>query len=704
MFSGVVFCFFAAERFPLDMATTIITSQRRPFWGRMSKVDWTALAILLLYGTLAGLREFHPQTPDSGFLLFLAVCAGMYWLVRGWIWSRDHLLWSLRNRLVAAYVFIAVVPVLLLLAMAGLAAYLLYWQLGSYVIYTEMEEREQRVGVVATALATSYAVEATSGRSAAALALPVDPKTYIRNAMTELPGLKIETGTGEELLKSEGAYGGNRFRGLVFSGGQLALRAVAARPTPSGRVVVSATVPITPEFIDTLAPELGPIQFSVLRPEGANTPAADFPILIDAQRYASLDQIGTLDRPVPNAVNVFDKLITGIVGLDVLDTNQKPGQSGAARVFATFITRPSLLNKRLFSPLGDLGGAAATALLVVGAVFLVIELGSLVTGIIMTRTITSAVDNLYTATRHVQEGDLTYRVRIPHRDQLGALGVSFNSMMHSVSTLIEEQRRRQRLENELSIAHEVQQQLFPHALPNLPGIEIEAICRPARVVSGDYYDFIRISPTRLAIALADISGKGISAALLMANVQAALRSDVLRYRNGHEGGTLDAVDTAEIVSHLNLHLFRNTSSERYATLFIGVYDETTRQLHYTNAGHLPPIYINGGTARRLETGGMVVGLFNDVPYEQGAVEIEHGGMLVAYSDGLIEPENVYGEEFGSERLTDVALKNRDASTHDVAQAMMQAAEEWSGSPEQADDMTVIVMRFSGPGAPEVRRA
>ena len=370
---GVVFCLFNAERFPQAMATTP-TIRRRPFWARMSKVDWAALAILVLYGVMSGFREFYPRIPDSGFLLFLAICAGMYWLVRGWIWSRDHLLWSLRNRLVAAYIFIAVVPVLLLLAMAGLAAYLLYWQLGSYVIYTEMEEREQRVGVVATAMATSYAVGATSGRSAAALALPVDPKTYIRNAMTELPGLKIETGAGEELLKSNGPYGGSRFRGLVFSGGQLALRALAARPTPSGRIVVSATVPITPEFIDTLAPELGPIQFGVLRPEGANTPAADFPILIDAQRYAALDQIGTLGRPVPKAANVFDKLITGIVGLDVLDADQKPGQSGAVRVFATFITRPSLLNKRLFSPLGDLGGAAATALLVVGAVFLVIEL------------------------------------------------------------------------------------------------------------------------------------------------------------------------------------------------------------------------------------------------------------------------------------------------------------------------------------------
>lgn len=682
------------------MASTL-TTRGRAIWAGMSPIDWIALATLFLYVALLGLREYYEHFPQSGFLFFLAVCAAIYWLVRGWVWARDHLLWSLRNRLVAAYIFIAVVPVLLLLAMAGLAAYLLYWQLGSYVIYTEMEEREQRVGVVATALATSYAAEATLGSSAAGLALPVDPATYIKNAMTELPGLRVETGKGEELLHTKDPYARDRFRGLVFSDGQLALRAAVARPTPAGRILVSVIVPITPDLIDTLAPELGPVQFNVLRPESGNV-KSEIPIVIGTQQYASVEQIGTLDRPVPKAVNPFDKLITGIVGLEVLDLDQKEGQTGSARVFASFSTRPSLLNRRLFSPLGDLGGAAATALLVVGAVFLFIEFVSLVTGIIMTRTITTAVSSLYSATQHVQDGDLSFRVRIPHRDQLAALGESFNSMMQSVSTLIEEQRQRQKLENELSIAHEVQQQLFPRSVPNLQGIEIEAICRPARVVSGDYYDFIRISPTRLAIAVADISGKGMSAALLMANVQAALRSDVLRYRNGQPGIRQEQIDTAEIVSHLNLHLFRNTSDERYATVFFGVYDTETRQLHYTNAGHLPPIYISGGKVRRLETGGMVVGLFNDVPFEQGAVEIEHGGMLVAYSDGLIEPENVYGEEFGTERLVEVAARNKDQSSHAIAEAMIRASEEWSGSPEQADDMTLIVMRFSG--ASEEKRA
>src|SRR6266481_7812830 len=149
-----------------------LTNRRRALWAGLSPIEWITLAILVLYGALWGLRLYDPHIPKSGFLFFLAICAAMYWLVRGWLWARDHLLWSLRNRLVTAYVFIAVVPVLLLLTMAGLAAYLLYWQLGSYVIYTEMDERIERVSEVAGAMATSYALEMTSGRRAAALALP----------------------------------------------------------------------------------------------------------------------------------------------------------------------------------------------------------------------------------------------------------------------------------------------------------------------------------------------------------------------------------------------------------------------------------------------------------------------------------------------------------------------------------------------------
>jgi sigma-B regulation protein RsbU (phosphoserine phosphatase) len=644
----------------------------------MSFVDVTALLVLVAYAALVVSRPFFLWTPQRGFFLFLAVLSFGYFAVRAFQWARKHLLWSLRNRLVIAYLFIAVVPVLLLLTMAGLGAYLLYWQLGSYVLYTDMQERLERISEVAATMATSYAIEAASGRQAAALALPEDTPTYLKAAMTELPGLKIETGRGLNLLKGADGTTLKNFSGLVLRGDVLNLRAVVVRATPSGPLVVSASVPVTPKFIETLVPELGPIQFDVLRPTSAGT-SQEVSVVINGQAYFRAQRIATQQRAVPQGVNPFDKLITGIVILDMLDPDSKLADAEPSRL--------------LFSPLGELGGVAATALLVIGAVFLVIEFASLLTGIVLTRTITTAVDDLYRATQHVQAGDLSFRVRVPHRDQLAALGDSFNSMMQSVSTLIEEQRQRQRLENELSIAHEVQQQLFPHALPKLPGIELEAVCRPARVVSGDYYDFIRITPTHLAIALADISGKGISAALLMASLQAALRSDVLRYREGQAGYNPSPLNTAEIVSHLNRHLFRNTSDERYATLFFGVYDTETHRLNYTNAGHPPPIHISGSRVARLETGGMVVGLFDDVPFAQGTIEIDPGGLLIAYSDGLIEPENVYGEEFGTERLIDVAKEDEDASPQLIAAALMRASEEWSGSPEQADDMTVIVARF-----------
>ena len=668
-----------------------VTSHPRPLWRRSHWVDLAALAIVILFLSWMAVRWFYAQTPVSGLFVLLALIALGFLAVRGFFWARESLLWSLRNRLIVAYVFIAVVPVGLLLAMAGLSAYLLYWQLGSYVLYTEMQEREEQIAEVAGTMATSYALEMSSGTRAAAVALPEGAPTYLQAAMAELPGLKVETGAGADLLRAPDGSPRNRFAGLVFSKGALALRAVVARPVPSGRLVVSASVSVTPELMETLAPELGPIQFDVLRPT-AEVPAA--PLVIKGQGFARVQRIATRSRTVPRGRNLFDKLIIGITTLDIVDTDRATPEGQESRVLATFSTRPSLLNRRLFSPLGELGSLAVTVLLIVGAVFLVIEFASLVTGVVLTRTITAAVGDLYRATQHVQAGDLRFRVHVPHRDQLGALGESFNSMMHSVSTLIEEQRQRQRLENELSIAREVQQQLFPHKLPHVAGVELEAFCRAARVVSGDYYDFIRLSPTRLAIVVADISGKGISAALLMASVQAALRSDVLRPRGKRPGANHSKLNTAEIVSHLNRHLFRNTSDERYATMFLAVYDAETHRLTYTNAGHLPPAYICGDRVQTLETGGMVVGLFNDVPYEQATLELSPGGLLIAYSDGLIEPENVYGEEFGSERLVEIAKSHQDASPHHVAEAVVRAVEEWSGSPEQADDMTVIVARFS----------
>jgi len=344
------------------------------------------------------------------------------------------------------------------------------------------------------------------------------------------------------------------------------------------------------------------------------------------------------------------------------------------------------LSRRIFATLGELRDSYLLLLIVVGVVFLFIEAAALATGIVLTRRITRAVADLYRGTQYVQAMDFSHRVQIEKRDQLGELGESFNKMTGSIANLVEEENKRRRLENEISIAREVQNQLFPSTLPSVPGVEIEAICKAARSVSGDYYDFIQLSPTHIAIAIADISGKGISAALLMASLQAALRSQMLA-----EGS--ERLSMVELVSRLNKHLVRNTGDDRFATFFIAIYDSATRTLRYTNAGHLPAFLICSGASQQLDKGGMVLGVQEDYAYEEGSLTVRPDSLLIGYSDGLIEPENVYGEEFGIRRLQEAAVRVQGAAPLMVAESLMAAVEEWAGTPEQADDMTVIVARL-----------
>ena len=648
-------------------------------WRRLTRLDQVALGIVLLEGAIwlgsrSGLRITTP-----GFLTFLFFLAASYLLVRFLGWWRSRLLWSLRNRLIVAYVFIAVVPVLLLLTMAVLSAKLLYAQLGCYLLAEDLRVQNEKLlqGAERVPIATppsppvSPAGE-TSGDVARELGL-------------ELPGLRVDLNASPQLFREIAPAGKSRFVGMVQSGETVSLLAMAERPTPRGARFVSLTLPVTSELLDQIAPYLGPIHLTVTQPtvpgdpQGVRDP-------IGSTVYKIINRISTRNRALHKPANWFDSETAGFLRMEAISLGPDAAKESLRPVFVGFSFRPSQLNRHLFASTGEVGGVLFNLLLVVGAIFLLLEIGALITGIILTRTITKTVAELYRATQYVQAGDLSHRVRIERKDQLGVLGESFNLMTSSVSNLIEEQRHRQKLENELSIAREVQAQLFPQRLPVLPGVRLQAVCRAARVVSGDYYDFIPLGPTRLGMAIADISGKGISAALLMASLQAALRSQAMTSDRG-DGGT------AELVARLNRHLFLNTSDDRFATFFYAEYDCASRVLTYTNAGHLPPLYISDGKVQKLEKGGMVVGVLEDCPYEQGRIHIGPGSLLVGYSDGLVEPENVYGEEFGMERLAEVALRLRDASPQNVAESLMLAAEEWAGTPEQADDMTVIVARM-----------
>src|SRR5580765_3588684 len=648
-------------------------------WKRLSWPDIVALVFVAL-GLIAAM------TAKLGglysFAKYLGLLSAGYLLFRGISWWRNRLLWSLRNRLIVAYLFIAVVPVLLLLTLAILAGQVLYSQLGGYILYEDLHSRLGRMADSAASIASAEKTLPTSLNDKV-VEEALDAQIQMAYAK-ELPGLKVEFHSDPRRLTRIAGPTAKEFTGILQTSGQTHLVAMREVESPRGKSVVELSLRVTPEFLETLAPDLGPIQVTGLqRADGENSVNT---INLGNLHYKFLNRIATRRRILQPAGYWYDPVIEGFSKLDAtyIEAGEKAGEKQP--VFASFSARPSVLNTRIFSSLGEFSSSTVFGFELIAVFLLLIEIAALVTGIVLTRAITGAVAELYDATQNVQKGDLTHRVKIERRDQLGILGESFNLMTSSISSLIEEQRKRQRLENEISIAREVQNQLFPQRMPSLPGVEIEAICKAARTVSGDYYDFIQLSDTRIAIAIADISGKGISAALLMASLQAALRSQLLAPGS-------DSLSTAELVARLNRHLVRNTADDRFATFFIGVYDSETRLLRYTNAGHLPAFCLCGDQAFYLDKGGMVLGVFEDYEFVEGTETVPPNAVLIAYSDGLVEPENVYGEEFGIARLKDAAMRLNGSTPRTIALGMMQAVEDWAGTPEQADDMTVIVARM-----------
>ena len=657
----------------------------RAVWRRLSLLDRVASGIVTFYLLVRVIGFHYGRLPLQGFLAFLAVLSLGYLLVRSLSWMRTHVLWSLRNRLIVAYLFIAVVPVVLLLTMAGVGSYMLYLQWGAHLLHDDLTERVNSVQATAGAVANAVSRESAASKSPPGEAVLSEPDimAILAVADEELPGIRVELNDDKRLLRKQEADE-ESFRGAIQWQGRLWIAAVVARKTPGGRIIVSAIVPVTPEMLDRMTSDLGPIQLTLLQ---ASTPGASqrFVWTIDGRDYVTAGQVSSHHRVLGPPQNWLDVALAGVSTLDVVGERHGDAAPSTTPVIATFLARPSQLNHRLFTSLGALGPKLTVLLEFIVVTFFILELAALAIGIVLTRTITHAVADLYEATQHVRRGDFRHRIRLQRRDQLGVLAESFNAMTGSIAELIEEQRKRQRLENELSIAREVQEQLFPQNIPQIEGLQLAAVCRPARVVSGDYYDLIRLGPTSVGIALSDISGKGISAALLMASLQAALRSQVL----------LDGLaSTAELVRRLNRHIFVNTSDDRYATFFYAVYDTASRTLNYTNAGHLAPFYVCGEEVVQLEEGGTVVGLFDECVYTQGTIQVKPGSVLVAYSDGLTEPENVYGEEFGKRRLLDEILRRRDLSPNRLAEDLVAAAEQWSGTPERADDMTVIVARIA----------
>lgn len=316
-----------------------------------------------------------------------------------------------------------------------------------------------------------------------------------------------------------------------------------------------------------------------------------------------------------------------------------------------------------------------------------VEVGSILLGLVISRRITTAIRELSEGTQALRTGQLDYKIDTGKRDQLGELGRSFNAMTGSIQVLLTEVGEKERFEAELGLAREVQARFIPTIPPDMGRLELAGNWIPARMVSGDYYDFIEHQERVLDIVVADISGKGMSAALMMAGLRSALRSQSIP-----EARDLKPGRVSSLVSRLNLHLCHNSAPEKFATLFICAFDPNVLTLTYSCAGHNPPLLVRDGKISILDVGGCPIGLFTEWKFQEETITVIKGDLIVIYTDGITEAQSTSQNEFGEERLQQVVLANQNRSCEEIQEEILRAVRDFSIGAEQFDDQTIVVGR------------
>lgn len=641
-------------------------------------------AVLLLLQWLLSLAGApRAAAALSGWTTFLGWTISMLLLWLALRWLRDNVMWSVRNRLIVTYLFIGGVPVTLAVAIALLSGYLVLGDLAVFSAISEIKAEANRLGA-----ANAAAEEEITRHSSTPEKLAAADKAFPGRSIAVVP-----TSSLPDWVK-------DGFTGLVNEKGHIYLRAANSHRDSHGQTMVVSSVLLDRKFLARIATKVGSLTLYSLDPQlnGGEKSLENAP---SNQKGAGASGRITAGS-VPDPVMALDREF-GFVGL-VQVTDWTNGSSRTRMLEVA--TRISTVYSYLTASMGIGSTVIVIALIGLAIAFGIVVLIALLIGIGLTRKITYSVANLYRATQHINRGDFSHRIDVQAKDQLAALQVSFNSMTDNLEKLIAEQKEKERLQSELEIAHEVQAQLFPRANVGTSTLELHGICRPARIVSGDYYDFLSYGPEQVMVAVGDISGKGISAALLMATIHSAVRAyeqeQLVSVGMAAAYGTTSRVaafearvappSPAQMLWLLNRHLFQSTQPEKYATLFLGFYDDEKHRLTYANAGHLPPIVLGAdGNVRRLETGGTVVGLFPDCDYAEETVELYPGDIFIAFSDGITEPENEFGE-FGEDRLIETVGAHRQQPLERITEHVISAVQDWIGSTEQPDDITVVLAR------------
>ena len=662
----------------------------------LGRILIATIVFKLAVGALGGAAPGWLGVLDIGGSVVLVVALG-YLLVRILAQLRRRLLWRVRRRLVLSYILIGFVPIVLIAAFFSLVGVVMLGAVSSSRVQVSFEQAVDDAAGLAAATVVDLRGVTDAAEARAVL------ERRVRGVEMRYPLASIAVVPRADGVPSPAAAGSWRHtaeplrfpawlaqegRGIVMTGnpGRRALvaRAAVVIDVMGNAVAVVADLPLDDDVISRMQASSG-----IDLDDAGGAPAAGGPATGEGVLAAQDDRVSL--RPV-------DQPAAAIAGFPwsspfaLLDWST--GEQGRGTVGLRFY--PMTFYNQVIRG-GDFSAASLFylyVLMAIGVMFLTIEAVALVMGFALAKSITGAVHELFTGTERVRRGNFSHRIRVETQDQLGELAGSFNAMTGSVADLLKQSEEKRRLEEELRIARDIQMSLLPSGPVTIPGLAVTAMCRPAREVGGDYYDFMPLGEHRLGVIVADVSGKGTSAAFYMAELKGLILSLSPIYQS-----------PKRLLIEVNRILSATLDNCTFITMTYAVVDLEARTLTYVRAGHTPLIYVpaNGQAPRCSQVlipDGLVAGLnLEDIEerfaalLEERTLSIAAGDLLVLYTDGITEAMNEESDLFGEERLSQLVEDHADLPSDELQERILGDVEAFVGRAEQHDDMTIVLLHI-----------
>ncbi|HEX6739407.1 MAG TPA: SpoIIE family protein phosphatase [Vicinamibacteria bacterium] len=576
------------------------------------------------------------------------------------------LLWKIRTKLILSYLFVAVVPLVLLSLLFLLSGFLFSGLVGSFVVASEVDR------------------QATALLAAARSALAVPPGSPAELERKLAAAREVHPELGYALVRKGQVWAAQgdapralppwwkdppRFAGLVQAGDRVCVRGIWSE----GGDFLALDAPVDARLFEDLSKRMGVRLLQV----GARV----------RTRHGVTITMRQPPEPAASPAPSGERL-SGVPFVAMPDgITWETGEREPVPL--TFQFQPLTLVRMLSPGSLNVSDAVAKALMALAVVFGVVYCVALAMGLLLARSITRSVHALSRGTERLRRGDFGHTIPIHSRDQLGELADSFNMMSRGIEDLLRESAEKERLEEELRIAREIQMSLLPQGSVNMSGLRLAALCLPANEVGGDYYDLLPLSETRLGVLVADVSGKGTSAALYMAE----LKGLVLSLSRIHQS-------PARLLSEANRILARNLDSRSFITMTYAVVDTAARRLCFARAGHNPLIHFEAGSGRTrvLSPPGMGLGMDPgdrfDAVLQEMEVPLASGDVFLFFTDGLSEAMNVRAELFGERRLRDVLEQAESLSSDELKERILAEIRGFVGDAAQHDDMTLVVLKVA----------